>query len=90
MIRYHFRSPVFPLICDVEGVLVGASSSEELEQELAGLDLPTAAQLPVIDASAEGWVLGTDHLVISPLTLKKRWTKKEVVTLYNSSNADRG
>ncbi len=41
--------------------------------------------MPVVDAAAEGWVLVTDVMVLSPLTHKKRWTKKEVIDLFNES-----
>ena len=89
MIKYLFRKPVFPLICDAEGVLIGADSLEDFADQVAVLDLPAAAQLPVVDASAEGWAFHTDHQVVSPLTFKKRWTKKEVIAMFNSSSAAR-
>lgn len=89
MIKYFFRSPVFPVICDVGKVLVGADSPEQLETQLASLDLPAESQLPLVDASAEGWVFDTTHQVVSPLTFKKRWTKKEVIAMFNASTAAR-
>lgn len=87
MIRYFFRKPVFPLICDVGGVLIGARSLKEFEDQAAVLDLPAKAQLPLVDSSTEGWVFDTDHQLISPLTMKKRWTKREVIAMFNSSSA---
>jgi len=89
MIKYFFRSPVFPVICDVGKALVGADSPEQLEAHLASLDLPAESQLPLVDANAEGWVFDTTHQVVSPLTFKKRWTKKEVIAMFNASTATR-
>lgn len=89
MIRYFFRSPVFPVICDVGEMLVGAHSPGQLEAQLASLDLPAESQLPLVDARAEGWVFVTTHQVVSPLTLKKRWTKKEVIAMFNASTTAR-
>ena len=89
MIRYLFRSPVFPVICDVGKMLVGADSPEQLEARLGALDLPAESQLPLVDANAEGWVFETTHQVVSPLIFKKRWTKKEVIAMFNASTAAR-
>ena len=87
MIRCLFRSPDFPLVCDAGSVLVGASSLQDFAVQVATLDLPPDGDLPVVDASAEGWVLNTEHGVLSPLTTKKRWTKKEVIAMFNGSDA---
>lgn len=89
MIRYLFRSPVFPVVCDVGRVLVGADPPAQLEDHLALLDLPAESQLPLVDADAEGWVFDTTHQVVSPLAFKKRWTKKEVIAMFNTSTAAR-
>ena len=87
MIRCLFRSPEFPLICDAGSILIGAMSLADFADQAAVLDLPGDANLPVVDASSEGWVFNTQHSMVSPLTTKKRWTKKEVIALFNASNA---
>jgi hypothetical protein len=46
-------------------------------------------QLPLIDATAEGWVVDVEHMIVSPLTFKKHWTKKEVIELFNKSKTAR-
>ena len=38
----------------------------------------------LVDSRAEGFAFLPEHMVISPLTSKKRWTKREVITIYNS------
>ncbi len=87
MIRCIFRSPKFPLICDAGDILLGAVSLNDFAEQVAILDLPAAANVPVVDAAAEGWVFNTQHCVVSPLTTKKRWAKKEVISLFNASDA---
>jgi len=87
MIRCLFRSPEFPLVCDAGSVLIGTSSLQDFAVQVATLDLPPGGNLPVVDASAEGWVFNTEHGVLSPLTTKKRWTKKEVIAMFNGSDA---
>ena len=47
--------------------------------------MPPAENLPIIDAVGEDWVLHTDLMIVSPLTFKKRWTKKEIIEPFNNS-----
>jgi len=89
MVQCLFREPKFPLVCDADGFLVAATSLRDFSAQVAVLDLPPDANLPVVDASAEGWVFNTQYQLLSPLTLKKRWTKKEVIALFNGSSAAR-
>jgi hypothetical protein len=44
----------------------------------------TGDPLPVIDAEAEGFAFYPDLETITPLTLKKDWTKAEIVALYHA------
>ena len=87
VIQYLFRKPVFPIILEVDGKIIGAEGPEQLEKDFASLSLPSGGHLPLVDSSGEGWALTVDHMVISPLTVKKRWTKKEVIALFNNSNS---
>ena len=89
MIDCIFRAPEFPLLCDLGNVLLGASSVKDFSVQVDALALPPDAEFPVVDASAEGWVYNTKHRVLSPLTFKKRWTKKEVIAMFNGSGAAR-
>ena len=79
MIRFFFRRPKFPVICDVKGVLVGAETARKLYDQLNSIELSVGEQIPLIDATAEGWVVDIEHMIVSPLTFKKHWTKKEVI-----------
>lgn len=77
------------MICDAQGVLIGAETPEQLSDKIHSMGLPPGEQIPVIDAVAEGWVLNIDHMVVSPLTRKKSWAKKEVIELFNRSKTAR-
>jgi hypothetical protein len=85
MIRFIFRRPEFPVICDAQGVLIGAQTPKQLHHQIRSIELSQGEKLPVVDATGEGWVLHTDLMILSPLTFKKRWTKKEVIELFNKS-----
>ena len=89
MIRFFFQRPKFPVICDVQGVLIGAGTPKKLSDHLSSIELPSGEQIPLIDAAAEGWVLDIDHMIVSPLTFKKSWTKKEVIEVFNRSKTAR-
>ena len=88
MIRCLFREPMFPVICDA-GVLVGATSLRDFSAQIETLDLPPDENFPLVDVSAESWVFNTQYGVLSPLTMKKRYTKKEVIAMFNGSDAAR-
>lgn len=89
-VRYVFRRPRFPVICDIEGELVAARSPAALQRRLAGLDLPHGHVFALVDASGEGWGLYTEWMAVSPLIGKKAWTKAEIIRLFNeSANARR-
>jgi hypothetical protein len=89
MIQFLFRRPKFPVLCDVQGVLVGARTPKEFSKVIYSVNMPPGEQLPFIDASAEGWVLVVDHMTVSPVTFKKQWTKKEVIAVFNKSKTAR-
>jgi len=85
MIRFLFRHPRFPVICDAQDVVIAAETPKQLYDQICSNELPLGEQIPVIDVTSEGWVLHTELMVVSPLTLKKRWTKKEVIEVFNKS-----
>lgn len=86
MIRYFFRAPEFPLICDTGSILIGALSPQDFEAQMARLDLPSDGILTVIDVSGKDWMFLLQHNTLSPLSLKNRWTKKSVIDLFNGSD----
>jgi hypothetical protein len=42
--------------------------------------------MDIVDATGEGWAFHPDLMAVSPLTLKKRWKKIDVIRLFNESN----
>lgn len=82
--NFFFRKPRFPLIIDTGYGLLGAKSWALCEKRLAKITFPDMAPRDVIDSAAEAFSLHPEHLVFSPLTFKKRWTKAAIIDLYNS------
>lgn len=82
-IRYFFRMPRFPLLLDTGTELIALHGAEECEARLPSLAL-TGKPRPVIDALAKGFAFYPDLETITPLTLKKDWTKSEIVALYDA------
>ena len=76
MIRFLFRCPRFPIICLTKDILIAAETPKQLYDQIRSIELPSEEQIPVLDVTGEGWVLHIDLMVVAPLTLKKRWTKK--------------
>lgn len=87
-INYLFRKPIFPLICNIDGRLVAAKSKSELIRKISKFDLDDEQKYTIIDISGEGWKLDCKLKVISPFIFsyrEKRWSKKRLIDLYNSS-----
>ena len=83
-IRYWPRKPRFPIIVDARPGLVGALSDAECAKRIGQLGpFESDGSMPVVDATAEGFGFYPKMMLISPLVTKKRWTKAEVITLYN-------
>ena len=84
-IRHFFRKPKYPILCEINGHLIGAKSDRTLAKKLSLLELDDSKQYDVIDLTGEGWLLLTDHMVLSPVNFrKKRWTKLEIIRLFNN------
>ena len=84
-LSHLFRRPQYPVLIDLDGTLLAAKSAKSLLKKLSVLDLPLEANYPAIDSAGEGWglYLFPGAAVLSPLTIKKRWSKREVIHLYN-------
>jgi len=84
-IQYAFRRPRFPIVCAVGDELISAGSPAAFQGEVERLDLEGGKVLDIVDATGEGWAFHVDLIIVSPLTLKKRWTKSAVIRLFNES-----
>ncbi len=84
-LRYWPRRPRFPIIVDTGRGLIGAVSGSDCSKRIARFGPFTDDKaMSVIDSTAEGFGFYPKMLLITPLTVKKRWKKAEVVELYNA------
>ena len=91
-IDYFFRKPIFLLICNINSNFLVAKSKSELIHKISRFELDSEGKYDIIDSTSEGWKFDCHLKVISsfifPLS-NKRWSKRRIVELYNTShNAD--
>ena len=79
-----FRKPRFPVVLDIEGRLTGARSGRSLLKKLSLLDLKKDTIYDAFDSTGEGWGFYPKHFLLTPLVAKKRWTKREMIQLFNN------
>jgi hypothetical protein len=85
-IRYAFRRPRFPLIWAVGNEVLSATSPAVFQRQIRRFDLQGVTVIDMIDTTGEGWAFHPELMIVSPLTIKKRWRKLEVVRLFNKSD----
>jgi len=83
-VSFLFRKPKFPIICDIDGYVIAAKSISGFEQQLSAYNIYKGGRYPIIDITGEGWSFYPEHMVISPLTMKKKWFKKDVIAIFNN------
>jgi hypothetical protein len=83
MIKCMFRRPKFPIIVAIDGAVISARSAQGLEKKLSRFKLVPGSKYEAVDSSGATWDLYVDLNVLSPLTLRKRPTKKELIALVN-------
>jgi hypothetical protein len=71
------------MVTNIEGYFIGAKTPKELSTKLRKIRLDRDRSYDLVDFTGEGWSLYVPNMVISPLTLKKRWTKREIIKLFN-------
>ena len=82
-VRHFFRKPVYPVIIDIKGTLICGFSASTLARRLSKLSDLEDQAYRAIDSTGEGWSFYSVHWILTPLTLKKRWTKLEIIRLFN-------
>ena len=82
-LRYLFRKPAFPMVTNIEGHFIGTNTPKDLIIKLGKIPLDQEKSYDMVDSTGEGWSLYSPKMVISPLTMKKRWTKREIIKLFN-------
>lgn len=83
-VSFLFRKPKFPIICDIDGYVIAATSKSSFEKQLSAFESFNESGFPLIDVSGEGWSFHPEHMAISPLTSKKKWFKKEIIEVFNN------
>ena len=83
-IDYLFRKPEYPVLCCIEGRVVSATTEERLLQLLSQCPEQSDVPYDVIDVTGEHWAFYPDTMLLSPLTLRKRWTKLQLIRLVNT------
>ena len=82
-LKYLFRKPIFPMVTNIQRYFIAAKTPKELSTKLKNIQLDRDKSYDLVDFTGEGWSLYVPKMVISPLTLKKRWTKREIIKLFN-------
>ena len=78
-LNFFFRSPVFPVIFDIGMGAAHAKTPSELESYLIKYGSRNNTHGELIDFHYEGFTIIPDKLFVSPLTMKKRYSKKELL-----------
>jgi hypothetical protein len=91
MIRFWPRKPRFPVIIDTGIELIGANTAAECSKQLARAKIANGElSTAVIDATAEGFSFHPESKLITPIAIKKRWKKSEIISLYNTRRKPEG
>lgn len=83
-INYFLRKPAYPILIDIDGLLICGKSGKDLLRKLNKAVLPSDKVYPIIDNNVEGFAFHHNSWIITPLTTKKKWTKIEIIRLYNN------
>ena len=86
-INFFYREPEFPVLIIKENEVFGATSLKNLSKIIEKNDFSQQEYYYLIDCTNEGWAFYPEHNLVTPLVYKKNWFKKEIVQLFNNSNA---
>jgi hypothetical protein len=82
-----FRNPEYPVIVISEDKLTVATNIKELAESCIASKIPEGETvIKAIDSSAEEFWYSPDNFAIAPGFAFKKWTKKQIVELYNNSS----
>lgn len=80
------RKPKYPLIIISSDDLYPAFNMQELAQNCMISTMPeNQTYITAIDTSGEEFWYSPQNYVITPGFLRKKWTKKQIVALYNEN-----
>ena len=87
-LTFILRKPRFPILVDTGKKLLCCTSPKQCAKFIRPDCFSNLDPRPIIDVSGEGHAFYPEFMAISPLTTKKRWTKKELITMYNSRRGE--
>jgi hypothetical protein len=82
--NYVFRLPKFPVILDAGSELIHAKTKGELSKRVSKIVFADEDARQIIDATADGFSLYPKTMIVAPSIAKRRWTKSQIIELYNS------
>ena len=82
---YVLRKPVFPLIIDINNY-VFSTTENEFWNKIWEAEPEPDSYYKTMDATGEGFMFSyyKECFVLSPLTMEKNFTKKEIIQWYNN------
>tara|TARA_R110002167_G_scaffold143308_1_gene332559 strand:+ start:114 stop:521 length:408 start_codon:yes stop_codon:yes gene_type:complete len=85
-LAYFLRAPKYPVIIEIDGVLVAAKSVRPLYEKLSRLDIVEKQHYSAIDRTGEPWtfVVMQGKAVLSPFNFKKQPTKLQIIRWFNN------
>jgi len=85
----YFRKPVYPLIVISKNHLAAAFNIKELAVHcISAIPEEDNKFVRAIDFSGEEFWYSPKNCALTPGFIIKRWTKKEIIELYNRSSVD--
>jgi hypothetical protein len=84
MIDYLFRMPKFPLICNIDGLLIAANSAAMFQRRIDKVTLLPDKRYNAVDATGARWIYYPDKMYVAP-SLERKWSKKKIIRMYNES-----
>jgi hypothetical protein len=81
--NYLFRLPKFPVLVDLGDQLICANNRAQFEKKIAQFNLGGEDARRIIDSTAEGFALYPKSQVVAPSIGVRRWTKQQIIDLYN-------
>ena len=83
-----FRKPIYPLIVISKDKLMAAFNIKELSKCcISAKPEKEGGVIKSIDSTGEEFWYSPEKYAISPGFAFKRWTKKQIIELYNNSNS---
>ena len=83
-IQPFLRKPKYPVIIDVDGVVVCGRSAITLARRLSKVSNLKETSYYALDSTGERWSFYPEKWVLSPFCGKKKWSKLEIIRLYNN------